>query len=124
MKYLYFLLIIPLFNCSAQKNNCSNFKTGTFEYIDNDNNKHTIIRNDSIQTEFNKKNNIKIITTVSWVSDCEYILTYKDIENYSKKNKVIGKKIVVKIIDIKDNTYIAQAISDAINSKITFTKIN
>lgn len=126
MKHFYLLLLLSVFisNCFAQKSDCNKFKTGTFEYIDNNNNKQTVIRNDTTQIEFNKKNDIKIITTVNWISDCEYTLIYKDIENYPKKNEVIGEKISVKIIETNDNTYTIQAISDAINSKITFTKIN
>jgi len=125
MKYsLIVTLLLTIYSCSSQNLDCSKFKTGTFVYVDSNNQGTKIIRNDSIQIESNDKNDIKIVTTVKWASDCEYVLTYKDIENYPKKDQIIGKKINVKIIGTKNDTYICHATSDAIDSKIKFIKIS
>lgn len=125
MKYLILLLFsATLFACGQQEKNCSKFKKGTFEYVDDNGDKQTIIRSDSIQIEFNDQDNIRIITSIEWVSECEYILTYKDIENYPKKDQVIGKKINAQIIKTNNNTFICHIVSNSINSKIRMVKID
>lgn len=130
MRYFILLFTLTIFNCSGQSKDCSKFKTGTFKYLDQYNIETTIIRNDSIQIETNNQDDIKIITFVEWISDCEYILTYKDIENYNekesilKKESILGKKINVKIIEINDNTFTVHVKSDVVDSQIEFIKIS
>ena len=123
MKYFAFFFLLITFNCKSQTNDCSKFKTGTFEYSDS-NIKYIIVRTDSTQIESNKENNFKIISDLKWTSDCEYVLTYKDIINYSNKDQLIGKKIIVTVIKINDNTFTVHAKSDVIDSQIEFIKIN
>ncbi len=123
MKYIAFFFLLIIFNCKSQTNNCFEFKTGTFKYIDSNNIETTIVRTDSIQTEFNNYNDIKIISKVNWVTDCEFVLTYKDIFNYPNKKKIIGKKINVKILESKEHSYLCHIKSNTLDSKIEITKI-
>tara|TARA_R110002096_G_scaffold400233_1_gene596759 strand:+ start:4484 stop:4858 length:375 start_codon:yes stop_codon:yes gene_type:complete len=123
MKYVAFFFLLITFSCKSQTNDCSKFKTGTFKYLDQNNVETTIVRTDSIQTEFNDYNDIKIISKVNWVSDCEFVLTYKDILNYSNKENVIGEKINVKILEPKEHSYVCHFKSNTLDSKIEITKI-
>ena len=123
MKYIVFFFLLTAFSCKSQPSDCSKFKTGTFKYIDSNNLETTIVRNDSTQTEFNNKNGIKIISKINWVSDCEFILTYKDIINYPNKENMIGQKINIKILESKEHSYVGHVKSSTGDSKIEITKI-
>lgn len=123
---VFFLLFcaITIIACSKQNKNCSKFKTGTFKYVDPNSITYTITRNDSLQIEVNNKNNIKVISTIEWISDCEYKLKYKDIINYLNKREVIGKVINIEIIETKTSAYICNIKSDALDSTIKITKMD
>lgn len=123
MRYFILLFSLTIFSCSTKKKDCKNFKTGTFKYTDLKYKGHTITRNDSIQIEINDKDNIKIITLVEWISDCEYVLTYKDILNYPNKENIIGQKINVKILESKELSYVCHVKSSTLDSKIEIIKI-
>ncbi|MEN8121577.1 MAG: DNA topoisomerase IV [Bacteroidota bacterium] len=93
-----------LSSCVSQ-NNCTDFKTGKFQLIDNELKFEAIIeRNDSIQTE-------KILSTgevskfkISWINDCEYSLQIiEGPERY--KNLYKNKLLFVKIISTYNNEY-------------------
>lgn len=124
MRYLLLLSVFAITSCSGQTKDCSKFKTGTFKYSSPEYSSQTIVRNDSIQIETNSKNNVEIVTSVEWVNECKYILTYVDVVNYPKKDEVIGKKITIDIISSDGNTYTCHAVSDAMDSKIEMIKVN
>ena len=83
----------------------------------------TITRNDSIQVEYNSKDDITITTNVEWTSPCEYVLTYKNVANYEYQDEIIGKKIFVKIMEIDGDTYTSEVSSSTTESKTTMVKI-
>lgn len=124
MKYIGLILFFSLLNCSGQSKKCSNFKTGTFIYDIPEYKHNKIVRNDSIQIEHNSVTGIKITTSVNWISDCEYVLTYLDIENYAKKSELIGKRINVKILETSNNSYISHSTSATMDEEIKFIKID
>lgn len=122
MKYFILLLSLALFSCNAQEKNCSKFKTGTFRYTAEELNSWTIIRTEKLQIEKNSDNGIIIKSAIEWKDDCTYTLTYKEVSN-SSVNNVIGKKIVVEILDVNGNKYICQAVSDVMDAKLELIKV-
>lgn len=121
--FIFILLLSLTTGCQNQDVSCEKYKTGTFKYKDSDYEGHTIIRNDSIQIEYNSKDDIKIISKIEWISNCEFILTYKDILNYPNKEDVIGEKINVKIVKTKESSYICEVKSNSLDSTIEIIKI-
>ncbi|NDP28095.1 MAG: hypothetical protein GZ087_11815 [Flavobacterium sp.] len=90
--------------CYSQKKQCSDFKTGKFEYTDPKYSEWRVVRIDSTQTEINSKNGIELKATILWKSDCEYILTYEKITNTDLKD-LIGKKVFVEILEIQKQKF-------------------
>lgn len=110
-----------LLSCSNKPIDCSNFKTGTFKYP---NTPDVIIdRDNKIQTELYKKDNVTVISDIEWLSDCEYILTYKSISN-SPNDKRIGQQIKVSIISTSKNRYSYKAYNDLKEINSSIIKIN
>ncbi|MGY3792181.1 hypothetical protein [Aquimarina sp. 433] len=104
MRYLLLtLLLSTITGCYAQSKDCSKFKTGTFKYP-NDNSSFVITRNDSIQVEFDKKNNFKMVGSVEWLSDCQYKLTYTEVSD-PRASSLVGVSFTVDITSASDNTY-------------------
>jgi len=101
---------------------CSKFRTGTFKYLNKELSHFTITRNDSTQIEYNSKDNVTIITSVEWVSQCTYILTYENVTNHPYEKKVAGEKIKVTILNTDGNIYECQVISSSTDSKIKILK--
>jgi len=104
MKHLTLICLLTTFSCYSQPKNCNEFKIGTFKYESSDLKDWIIVRNDSIQIEFNKKDNIKIVGKVKWLNNCKYSLSYKEINDYKRKNK-LGTKIEVEIVEKSKNMY-------------------
>lgn len=123
MKYLLLFFSLAIAGCSQQKMDCSKFKTGTFKYLDKDLDHIIITRNDSIQVEYNSKDDVTITTSIEWISQCRYVLTYQDITNYQYKNETIGKNIYVNILETEGDTYISQVSSNTTESKTSMVKI-
>jgi hypothetical protein len=98
-----FLLVILLFltSCYESERNCSDFKTGTFEFeaiSGTEVFKTTITRNDSIEIDFfDGKNDT---SSIRWINDCEYVL-----EKLHPKNQAEKKAILIKILTTDKNTY-------------------
>lgn len=94
---LYFLMI----SCYQQERNCTDFKTGTFEFkqkIDEKEYTTTFVRTKEYQIEtFEGKTDT---ASIRWVNDCEFIL-----EKLHPKNMQEKKAITMKILFTKDNTY-------------------
>jgi len=109
MRFIYLIFFILPFGVFAQSIDCSKFKTGTFKYPNNDD--WIITRNDSIQIEIDKKNNLKFVGIIDWVSNCQYTLTYKEVNNPAR-NPIIGTSFKVTINTVKDNKYTYTAYDD------------
>ncbi len=95
--FIFFMLI----SCYKQERNCSDFKTGKFEFSQViDGKKQTTIfqRTDKFQIEtYNGKTDT---ASVRWVSDCEFVL-----EKLHPKSMQDKKQISMKILSTKDKTY-------------------
>ena len=124
MKKLNLIIIILLtFSSCAQEKHCSDFKTGKFEYAENDR-PEKIVRTENMQIETNPETGVEIYTKIEWKSDCEYIMTYEKILNHPKDvSSVIGKKIFVEILETEGNKLKVLAKSDTMDEKIEFIKM-
>ncbi|MFV8225919.1 DNA topoisomerase IV [Christiangramia aquimixticola] len=100
-KYLLLLLLPFCLSCFNAERNCTDFKTGTFEfetYINGNLEKSRFIRNDSIEIEQYKGSTDT--SFVRWINDCEYIL-----KNKNPKNMAEEKPIHIKILTTTKNGY-------------------
>lgn len=102
MKKLPLLLFtILLISCNDHERNCKDFRTGTFEFVQNiDGKKHTstFTRTENLQIEtYNGKTDT---ATVRWVNDCEFIL-----QKLHPKSMKEEKAISMKILFTKKNSY-------------------
>lgn len=107
MRYFIFLLILTVFNCSAQSKNkkdCQRFKSGKFTYLTPNNLNTTVLRTDSTQIEFNKSTGLKLTASIKWKSNCSYELTYTKV-NKSKYDMVIGLTFDVDILSTSENSF-------------------
>ncbi len=119
MKYLLLLFLLTATSCSKPPKNCSKFKTGTFEYKNYDS---IVTRNDSIQIEINNNKKTKTVSSIKWLSNCQYILTYKETNNPLAK-ELIGSKIKVDILSVSKNSYIYHAYDNDYEIKGKMIKI-
>ena len=70
------MLLILLSSCYSVERNCIDFKTGTFEFTTTLNDsliKSTFIRTEDFEIE--TYNGISDSSTISWVNECEFLLT-------------------------------------------------
>lgn len=104
MKTLLLFLTLLLTICSCTKEtNCTDFKTGIFLYAE-EGFPQRIVRTETLQTETNPIDNITFKSSIEWTSDCEYILTNQEVENYSgDKSQFIGIKIYCEIVETNGN---------------------
>lgn len=97
------LLVSLLFlnSCYESERNCSDFKTGTFEFeafSGTEVFKTTIIRNDSIEIDFfDGKSDT---SSIRWINDCEYVL-----QKIHPKNQAEKKAVLIKILTTNKNNY-------------------
>ncbi len=123
-KLIYLIILLYSLSSQAQKKDCLDFRTGEFEYVNFDR-PEKIIRKDSLQIETNPFDNIIIKSSIKWISDCEYIMTYKEILNHPKDvSSDIGKKIYCEIIEINGSRLKVRAKSDVLDEVIEFKKID
>jgi hypothetical protein len=102
MKKLILLCVgLSLLSCYNQERQCTDFKTGKFEFefeIDSIKKITVFERSDSLEIEtFEGKTDTSI---VRWVNDCEYILQKKHPKNREEK-----KAIHMKILSTSKNSY-------------------
>lgn len=114
---LFFLLI----SCYEVERNCSNFRTGSFEFEAVSGTEvftTRIERNDSIEIEYYKQS---IDTAeIRWINDCEYVL-----RKLNPKNMAEEKAIHIKILTSKDNRYTFEfsEVGKSVKSRASATKI-
>lgn len=88
-------------SCYESERNCSDFKTGTFEFeafSGTEVFKTTIIRNDSIEIDFfDGKSDT---SSIRWINDCEYVL-----QKIHPKNQAEKKAVLIKILTTNKNNY-------------------
>lgn len=98
---------------------CNNFRIGVFKYENPVFSDWTVTRKDSIQIEYDKGSNLKMVGAINWVSDCKYNLTYIEVSDPKQKN-LIGVKLTVDINAISRDEYTYQAYDNknSINGKM------
>ena len=99
--YILLIILLTFTSCYEMERNCSDFKTGTFEFtytIDGIEKKGTINRTEDLQVETyeNKTDSTK----VRWVNDCEVIF-----KTINPKNMAEQKDIHLKILTTTVNSY-------------------
>ena len=117
------IILLISFNSISQEKQCSSFRIGEFRYVKEDM-PERIIRNDTLQIEINPLDKVEIYSSIDWISECEYTLTYEKIVNYpGDVSDLIGKKINVTIIETKHNWYKVYAKGIFYEGEIEFIKI-
>jgi len=120
---IYNLLILTfLTSCINQERNCTDFKTGKFEFIqeiDGKKQTSTFERTEKLQIEtYNGKTDT---ASVRWVNDCEFIL-----QKLHPKKMEEKKAVSMKILSTKGKTYIFEYsfVGEAKKQQGTVTKID
>ena len=105
-KISFALFLISLItNSYSQKKPCSDFKTGKFEYTNPKFSEWKVTRTDSTQTEISSITGVELNAKVKWKTNCEFVLTYKNIINSKESTEIIGKQIFVEIFEIQDSEF-------------------
>lgn len=118
---LIILFAVSLSSCYNQERNCTDFKTGKFEFSQEiDGQKETSIfeRTEEFQIEtFRGKTDT---SSVRWVNDCEFIL-----QKLNPKNRAEKKAIHMKILSTTENGYLFEYsfVGDTNKQKGTVNKI-
>ncbi|NHM05205.1 hypothetical protein [Flavobacterium celericrescens] len=120
-KIYSFLLFILLLSCANEKK-CSDFKTGNFIYVNPNFSDWKVTRNDSIQTETNIANGLEVSGKITWKSDCEFEVAYVK-TNHPKLQKMIGKKVEIKIIGISNDTITYEAKDENLKMESKMVKV-
>lgn len=119
---LSLLILALLFTSCASVKNCTAFKIGNFSYVNQTFSDWKIFRNDSTQVETSKATGMEVTGKVTWKSECEYEIVYVK-TNHPKLQKMIGKKVEIKIISIKNDTITYEATSDTIKMESKVVKV-
>ena len=101
MKNIALLFCLTLVSCYQQERNCTDFKTGKFEFsqeIDGKVETSVFERNDSLQIE-NFRGTIDT-SSVRWINDCEFVL-----QKLHPRNREEKKSIHMKILTTNDKGY-------------------
>lgn len=96
------LLVFMATSCFTPSMNCTDFKTGVFEYqtyADGELIKAKIVRNDSLEIDYYNPNQPDT-SQIRWVNDCEYIL-----KKYKPKNSSERTSFKMKIIETGKDHY-------------------
>lgn len=101
----FLLLVTVLILSSCATNSCKQFKTGDFKLsFDKLDTEYIIVRNDSMQIEYNTQTGEKTIYYVDWISECESSLRIK-----SGRKEVFdfysNKKLTVEILECTSRGY-------------------
>ncbi len=101
MKLLVLLFILFTFSCNQHERNCTDFKTGTFEYeyeLNGKKTKATFTRTENLEIDY-IENQIDSVS-VRWINDCEYIL-----KTINPKTLAQKKAIHIKILNTNGKSY-------------------
>jgi hypothetical protein len=94
MKFIYVFFSFILLSCYQPERNCTNFKTGTFEF-------ETLIGTEVVKTTFVRTDSLEIdyfrgkadTSSVRWLNDCEFIVKHTNPKNMAEK-KALHMKIL------------------------------
>lgn len=102
MRFLWVLTsLLFLTSCYNAERNCSDFKTGTFEF-------EALVGTELLTTTFFRLDSIEIdyfrgksdTSSVRWINNCEYI-----VKKLNPRNQAEKKAIHIKILTTKENEY-------------------
>lgn len=102
MRYLsIFIFFILLTSCYEKERNCTDFKTGTFEFnyiIDGVEKTGRFVRTESLNIDYFEN---KIDTaSIRWINDCEFVM-----KKLHPKNRSEEKAIHMKILTTDKDSY-------------------
>lgn len=99
---VYLVFVLCYSSCETPpERNCTDFKTGTFEFsmnVDGERVSSTFERTETIEVDYFKGKQDS--STVRWINDCEYIL-----KQINPKNRAEEKPIHIKILTTTDSSY-------------------
>lgn len=102
MRFLVGFLALFLFiGCYNVQRDCTNFKTGTFEFealSGTEVFKTTIVRNDTLEVDYYEGKTDS--SSIRWINDCEYVL-----KKINPKNQAEKKAILIKILSTHNDEY-------------------
>lgn len=116
------ILTVTVTSCYNIERNCSDFKTGKFEFeyeVDGVKKISNFVRNDTLEIDtFEGKVDS---SSVRWINDCEFVL-----EKINPKNMAEKQAIHMKILSTTENSYTFEfsKLGDTQKQKGTVTKIN
>ena len=95
------IALLLLTSCFNAERNCTDFKTGTFEF-------QSYLEGELVTTRFTRNDSIEIdsfrgktdTSSIRWINDCEYIL-----KNLHPKNRAEEKPLYIRILTTKGNSY-------------------
>ncbi|MEE3226552.1 MAG: DNA topoisomerase IV [Bacteroidota bacterium] len=123
MRYFCFSLLAMLLlnSCYNPERNCTDFKTGSFEfetYLDGEVVKTTFTRNDTLEIDYYK--GLADSSSIRWINDCEYIA--KKINPQSMMDR---KALHFKILTTQGNSYTFEyaLVGDSKKQKGTAVKV-
>ena len=110
----FFILLAIVVNYSvAQHYTCTDFKTGTFSYLDPDYSDLKTVRNDSLQFDSYPSMGWEITSSINWLSECRYETTCIAV-NTPKIASLIGTRYTIEIIEINENKIRCKTVSEGI----------
>ncbi len=123
MRFFFLLLsLTTLVSCYESERNCSDFKTGTFEFealVGTELSKTTFVRTDSIEVDYFRG---KADTSyIRWINPCEYIVTKKNPKNQAEK-RAIHMKILA--TDGANYTFEYNIVGETRKERGTAVKVN
>jgi len=108
--------------CNIDKEKIEGLKTGRFKFEGIPEEQAYVERKTDTQTGYVPGQKIKITLDVKWISDCEYHLTYKKVNQKDLEGN-IGKVIKAKIVEVMADTYRAVLEFEGGYNSITYEKI-
>lgn len=97
----------------SQKKKCRELLNGSFVYTDLKAQNWMVYRRDSLQIETNSKTGVEIHSSIKWISDCKYVLTYIKVLN-SDDRGYKGRKINVEITEVNENIIKYKSVSNGL----------
>ena len=111
MKHLLSLfLFLACAHGFAQNADCERFHTGKFRYDNPDYGLIVVKRSKDTQVEITEQGKIEIHSSIKWLNECKYILTYQKIVN-ADVPELIGDKMTVEILENQGNKYTCRVTS-------------
>lgn len=104
-----------------EERNCHLFKTGTFIYDDADYDGWYVMRNDTLSVEMNDATNEQIISKITWLNDCTYVLKY--VSHATIPDFQVPKNdIKVTILSTYNDVYFCEVQDSMNNFRLTMKK--